>query len=258
MQWYTDLSVCCRNILTPHGMILVVVPQWLSRHQVASKQRAFAHSLRFGKSRRSNGLASTTFFHVWNFRPFLHQLVVWGLQGRRTNGHKPNFSLLLFEVTFWNASNSTFKMRVDHGLSKAPCTDDWMPQSFGSAPGHYFRVSFCHQGFVSQSTLKMMSQQLFFWCFCNPFCSHRCCIVNHSQLMHSKAYLQVFRRLLDEPLPSKPADQKIPIWETLGHILGSGCGEFPPVCGMVICDWMELDWPIIWNLLSWMRWRCLQ
>ena len=39
-----------------------------------------------------------------------------------------------------------------------------------------------------------------------------------NMLMHSKAYLQVFRRLLDEPLPSKPADQKIPIWETLGHI----------------------------------------
>jgi len=30
---------------------------------------------------------------------------------------------------------------------------------------------------------------------------------------HLEAYLQVFRRLLDEPLPSKPADQKIPIWE---------------------------------------------
>ena len=31
----------------------------------------------------------------------------------------------------------------------------------------------------------------------------------------SQAYLQVFRRLLDEPLPNKPPEQKLPIWETL-------------------------------------------
>lgn len=100
--------------------------------------------------------------------------------------------------------------------------DDWMPQSFGSAPGHYFRVFFCHQGFVSQSTLKMMSQQLFVWCFCNPFCKGPPVLHCQPFPADSKAYLQVFRRLLDEPLPSKPADQKIPIWETLGHISGSG------------------------------------
>lgn len=30
---------------------------------------------------------------------------------------------------------------------------------------------------------------------------------------HLDAYLQVFQRLLDEPLPNKAADQKLPIWE---------------------------------------------
>lgn len=31
-----------------------------------------------------------------------------------------------------------------------------------------------------------------------------------------QAYLEVFRRLLDEPLPKKPPEEKLPIWESLG------------------------------------------
>lgn len=99
---------------------------------------------------------------------------------------------------------------------------------------------FCHQGFVSQSTLKMMSQQLFVWCFCNPFCKGPPVLHCQPFPADSKAYLQVFRRLLDEPLPSKPADQKIPIWETLGTSWGEAVVDSHR-CGMVIC----VGWSLI-------------
>ena len=129
--------------------------------------------------------------------------------------------------------------------------DDWMPQSFGSAPGHYFRVFFCHQGFVSQSTLKMMSQQLCVWCFCNPVCSHRCCIVNHSLLIPRPTYRSSGACWMN-PYPASQPIKRYPF----GRHSGTSWGETVVDShryGMVICDWMGLDWPIIWNLLSWMR-----
>lgn len=108
--------------------------------------------------------------------------------------------------------------------------DDWMPQSFGSAPGHYFRVFFCHQVFVSQSTLKMMSQQLFVWCFCNPFCKGPPLL--HCQPFPADAFqgLPTGLQALVGWTPTQQASRSkdTHLGDTRPH-LGECCGGFPVV-----------------------------